>query len=281
MSLADKYFKDACTKILEEGFNDIDYTVRPKWPDGTPAHTKKIFSYVTRYDLSKEFPALTIRKQMFKNCIRELLWMWQKKSNVVDELGPAAGIWRAWEQPDGTIGKSYSYQLAQKYELPEGFMDQVDALIYNLKNNPMNRRMIVTMWRPDDLKDMALAPCVYETYWDVQGNKLNMTLLQRSADALAAGAPGGWDEIQYAMLQCMMAQACGYEPGEFVHVIMNLHIYDRHEELIKEVMQNPEYPAPKFWLNPEVKDFYAFTENDFHIDNYEATKLEKKFEVAE
>ncbi len=281
MSRADQYFREACTKILVEGYSDEGQKVRPHWPDGTPAYTKKIFSFITQYDLSKEFPALTLRKQSFKNCVRELLWMWQKKSNVVNELGKAAGIWRAWEQEDGTIGKTYSYQLAQVYDLPEGKMDQVDALLYNLKNNPMNRRMIVTMWNPKDLKEMSLAPCVYEIICDVQGNRLNMILMQRSADALSAGAPGGWDEMQYAMLQCMLAQSSGLKPGLFTHVIANLHIYDRHEEIIKEVLKNKEYESPKLRLNPEKTDFYSFTEDDFELLDYQATKLDKKFEVAE
>ena len=281
MSRADYYFKYACTKILNEGFDDHGLQVRPKWADtGEPAYTKKIFSYITEYDLSKEFPALTLRKQAFKNCVRELLWMWQKKSNVVDDLGKAANIWRAWEQPDGTIGKTYSYQLAQVYDLPEGKMDQVDALLYNLKNNPMNRRMIVTMWNPKDLKEMPLAPCVYEIICDVQGDKLNMILIQRSADCLSAGAPGGWDEMQYAMLQCMLAQSTGLKPGIFTHVIANLHIYDRHEAIIKEIMNNPEYDSPKFILNPDKTDFYSFTEDDFKLEEYNATKLETKFDVA-
>lgn len=280
MSVADKYFKDAANKILTEGFDDKDFSVRPHWPDGTPAHTKKIFCYVCRYDLSKGFPALTIRKQAFKNCVRELLWMWQKKSNVVAEL-PCHQIWDAWAKPDGTIGKTYGYQLGVKYNLPEGFMDQVDALIYNLKHNPMNRRMIVTMWNPGDLKEMALAPCVYETIWDVADGKLNMTLIQRSGDMLAAAAPGGWDCCQYAILQSMIARVTGYKPGEFVHIINNLHIYDRHEEIIKKVMDNPEFKEPTLWINPEVKDFYDFTEDDIKVVDYEATKLEEKFEVAE
>lgn len=283
MGRADKYFIDATTKILTEGYSDEGQNVRPHWKDGKPAFTKKIFSYITQYDLSKEFPALTLRKQAFKNCVRELLWMWQKKSNVVDELGKAAGIWRAWELPDGTIGKTYSYQLAQVYDLPEGKMDQVDALLYNLKNNPMNRRMIVTMWNPADLKEMnkTLMPCVYEIICDVQGDKLNMILMQRSADALSAGAPGGWDEMQYAMLQCMLAQSSGLKPAIFTHVIANLHVYDRHEEIIRQLLGNPEYESPKFVLNPNKTDFYSFTEDDFELVDYQATKLETKFEVAE
>ena len=191
MALADKYFKEEINKILTEGFNDKDYEVRPKWPDGTPAHTIKSFCAVRRYDLSKEFPALTLRTQAFKGVVRELLWMWQKKSNVVGELGKSASIWRAWERPDGTIGKTYGYQLGKKSKYSYGELDQVDNLIYLLKNKPMDRRMIVTMWCPEDLHDMALPPCVYESLWDVTDGKLNCTLIQRSGDVLAAAASGG------------------------------------------------------------------------------------------
>lgn len=280
MSIADKYFKEEVSKIITDNITDNDFKVRPHWEDGTPAHTTKTFCAVRRFDLQKEFPILTLRKQAFKNCVRELLWMWQKKSNVVDELGKAAGIWRAWEGSDGTIGKTYGYQLGVKYDLPEGHMDQVDALLYNLKNNPMNRRMITTMWNPADLKDMNLAPCVYETLWCVTGDKLNLTLIQRSGDTLAAAAPGGWDTIQYAVLLCMVAQVTGYKPGEFVHIVNDLHIYDRHIEVAKSLLDNEEFDAPTLWINPDVKDFYDFTENDFKLIDYEATKLDTKFEVA-
>ena len=265
MSQADKYFKEEVNRLLTEGFNDKDFEVRPKWPDGTPAHTIKVNCAIRRYDLSKEFPALTLRKQAFKGVVRELLWMWQKKSNVVDELGKSASIWRAWERPDGTIGKTYGYQLGKVSHYSYGDFDQVDNLIYLLKNKPMDRRMIVTMWCPEDLHDMALPPCVYESLWDVTDGKLKCTLIQRSGDVLAAASSGGWDTMEYAL----------------VHIVNNLHIYDRHIEAVKKVMENPEYPAPTLKINPEVKDFYAFTEDDFELENYQATKLEEKFEVAE
>ena len=281
MSQADKYFIEEAIHLLTKGFNDKDYPVRPKWPDGTPAHTIKTHCVVRRYDLSKEFPALTLRTQAFKGVVRELLWMWQKKSNVVDELGKSAIIWKAWERPDGTIGKTYGYQLGQVHHYEYGDFDQVDNLIYLLKNKPMDRRMIVTMWNPADLHDMALPPCVYESLWYVADGKLNCTLIQRSGDLLAAAASGGWDTMEYAILVHMLAQVCGYQVGELVHIVDNLHIYDRHTDAVKECLGNPEYPAPKLWINPEVKDFYAFTEDDFRLDNYQSTKLSTKFEVAE
>lgn len=281
MSLADKYFKDEINEILTNGFNDKDFEVRPKWPDGVPAHTIKTFGAVRRYDLSKEFPVLTLRTQAFKGVVRELLWMWQKKSNVVDDLGKSAAIWRAWERPDGTIGKTYGYQLGIKHHYSYGDLDQVDNLIYLLKNKPMDRRMIVTMWNPADLHDMALPPCVYESIWDVSDGKLNCTLIQRSGDVLAAASSGGWDTMEYAILVHMLAQVCGYKPGILLHIVNNLHIYDRHIEAVKEVMKNPEFEAPTLWLNPEVKDFYDFKEEDFRLENYQSTKLTTKFEVAE
>jgi thymidylate synthase len=281
MSLADKYFKEEVSTILTSGFNDENYEVRPKWPDGTPAHTIKTFCAVRRYDLSKEFPVLTLRTQAFKGVVRELLWMWQKKSNIVDELGKSAAIWRAWEDDKGTIGKTYGYQLGKTATYSYGELDQVDNLIYLLKNKPMDRRMITTMWCPEDLHEMNLPPCVYETLWDVSDGKLNCTVIQRSGDMLAAAASGGWDTMQYAILTHMLAQVCGYEVGELVHIVNNLHIYDRHVEAVKEVMNNPEYPAPKLWINPEVKNFYDFTEEDFELIDYQSTKLTSKFEVAE
>ena len=281
MSLADKYFKEEVNQILTSGFNDEQYEVRPKWPDGVPAHTIKTFCAVRRYDLSKEFPVLTLRTQMFKGVVRELLWMWQKKSNIVDELGKSASIWRAWEDENGTIGKTYGYQLSKVSDYGYGKFDQVDNLIYLLKNKPMDRRMITTMWCPQDLHEMNLPPCVYETLWDVKDGKLNCLVIQRSGDLLAAAASGGWDTMQYAILTHMLAQVCGYKVGELVHIVNNLHIYDRHIDAVKEVMNNPEYPAPKLWINPDVKDFYDFTEEDFALIDYQSTKLTTKFEVAE
>lgn len=279
MSIADKYFKEAANKIIQEGTSDVAFSVRAKWPDGQPAHTKKIFSYIARYDLQKEFPILTLRKQNFKSCVKEILWMWQKKSNVVAELG--ANFWNAWKQEDGTIGKSYGYQLSKKYNFKEGYMDQVDLLLYKLKYNKTDRRMIVSLWSNEDLKDMALAPCAFMTIWDVADNKLNLTLIQRSGDLLTAAGPGGFDVVEYAILQHMIAQVSGLEAGELVHHVVNLHIYDRHEQYLPEIMSNTEYSAPVFKINKNIKNFYDFTLNDFDLVDYQATPLSKKFEVAE
>ena len=281
MSSADTYFRQEAERLLTEGFSDRDYEVRPKWPDGTPAHTVKVDFAVRTYDLEKEFPILTLRKQAFKGVVREMLWVFQKKSNIVDELGRSAGIWRAWEREDGTIGKTYGYQLSVKHQYDYGTLDQVDNLLYLLKNRPMDRRMILDLWNPEDMHDMALPPCVFLYMFQVVDGRLDMTVIQRSGDLLAAASSGGWDTVEAALLQSAVAQVTGYRPGMLHHVVHNLHIYDRHIPLVKRVLENPEYPAPKLWINPEVKDFYDFTEDDFKLIDYEATKLEDRFEVAE
>jgi len=278
MALADKYFIEEAAELLVNGFNDKDYPVRPKWPDGTPAHTIKMHCAVRRYDLSKEFPILTLRKQAFKTAVKEILWIWQKKSNNINDLG--AHIWDEWADETGSIGKAYGYQLAEQFDFPEGKMNQVELLIKNLKENPMNRRMIVTLWNNSELKDMHLAPCCYETIWDVADGKLNCTLIQRSGDLLAAAASGGFNTIEYALLVHMLAQVCGYKVGTLVHIVNNLHIYDRHVEAVKEILQNEIYEAPSLWINPEVKNFEDFTADDFKLIEYSATKLEKTIEIA-
>jgi len=278
MSVSDKYFIEAAKKIIGDNISDEGMEVRPKWPDGTPAHTIKTFCYVCRYD-NKEYPMLTIRKQAFKNMVKELLWIWQKKSNNINELD--CHIWDAWADETGSIGKAYGYQLAKKYVFGEGLSDQVDHLIYDLKHNNQSRRMMTNIYNFEDLHDMHLYPCAYETIWDVSNGKLNMTLIQRSGDMLAAAAPGGWNCCQYILLQRMIAQVCDLQVGEFVHIVNNLHIYDRHVPLVKKVMENKSYPAPKLWINPEVKNFYDFKLEDFRLDDYEATKLEEKIEIAE
>ena len=279
MSVSDKYFIEAANKIINDNVSDVGMSVRPKWPDGTPAHTIKTFCYVCRYDVSKEFPLLTLRRQAFKNMVKELLWIWQKKSNNINELD--AHIWDAWADESGSIGKAYGYQLGKKYVFPEGLSDQVDHLIYDLKHNNQSRRMITNIYNFEDLHEMHLYPCAYETIWDVSDGKLNMTLIQRSGDMLAAAAPGGWNCCQYIILMRMIAQVTNLIPGEFVHIVNNLHIYDRHVELVKKIINNPIYPAPKLWINPDIKDFYDFKLEDFRLDDYEATKLEEKIEIAE
>lgn len=275
MSYADKVFKDNIKDILENGVWDTDKEVRPKWLDGTPAHTVKKFCVVNRYDLQKEFPIMTIRKQYLKSAIDEILWIWQKKSNKISELN--SHVWDSWAGEDGTIGKAYGYQLGVKHKYKEGEFDQVDKVLYDLKNNPASRRIMTSIYTFADLNEMNLYPCAYSMTFNVSGDKLNGILNQRSNDMAVAN---NWNVMQYAVLLMMIAQVTGFKAGELVHVIADAHIYDRHIPIVKEMMENPEYPAPKLWINPEVKDFYDFTVEDFKLEGYEATPLKTKLEVA-
>ena len=275
MSYADKIFKENVKDILENGVWDTDKEVRPKWLDGTPAHTGKKFCIVNRYDLSKEFPIMTIRKQSFKNAVDEILWIWQKKSNKIADLH--SHIWDSWAGEDGTIGKAYGYQLGVKNVYKEGEFDQVDRVLYDLKHNPASRRIMTNIYNFADLHEMNLYPCAYSMTFNVTGNKLNGILNQRSQDTLTAN---NWNVVQYAVLLHMFAQVSNLEVGEFVHVISDAHIYDRHIPIVEEILNNPQYPAPTFKMNKDVKNFYDFTVDDFELENYQYTKLDKKIEVA-
>ena len=275
MSRADEIFIANCRDILDNGVWDTDLNVRPRWDDGAPAHTVKKFGIVNRYDLSEEFPILTIRRTYWKSAIDELLWIWQAKSNNVNEL--RTRVWDAWADETGSIGKAYGYQLGVKHHYPEGEMDQVDRVLFDLKHNPASRRIMTNIYNHADLSEMALYPCAYSMTFNVTGNKLNAILNQRSQDMLAAN---NWNVVQYAVLTMMMAQVSGLKPGEFVHVIADAHIYDRHVPAIEEIIANPPKPAPKFYLDPEVTDFYAFTRDSFHIENYEYSEFTGKIPVA-
>ncbi len=275
MSIADKIFIATCRDIIDNGVSDEGLPVRPRWEDGTPAHTIKKFGVVNRYDLSKEFPIITLRRTAFKSAIDELLWIWQKKSNNVHELG--SHIWDSWADENGSIGKAYGYQLGIKHIYPEGEFDQVDRVIFDLKNNPQSRRIMTNIYNFADLHEMHLYPCAYSMTFNVTGKKLNAILNQRSQDTLTAN---NWNVVQYAVLVHMLAQVCGLEAGELVHVISDAHIYDRHIAIVEEILQNTPYPAPTFKMNPEIKNFYDFTLADFELENYQYTKLEKKIEVA-
>lgn len=275
MSYADKIFKENVKDILENGVWDTDKEVRPKWLDGTPAHTVKKFCIVNRYDLSKEFPIMTIRKQGFKNAVDEILWIWQKKSNKIADLH--SHIWDSWAGEDGTIGKAYGYQLGVKNVYKEGEFDQVDRVLYDLKHNPASRRIMTNIYNFADLHEMNLYPCAYSMTFNVTGDKLNGILNQRSNDMAVAN---NWNVMQYAVLIMMFAQVTGFKPGELVHVIADAHIYDRHIPAVKQMIENPEYPAPKLIINPDVKDFYDFKVEDFVLEDYKATPLGTKLEVA-
>lgn len=275
MSRADDIFLANMADIMENGTWDTDLTVRPHWEDGTPAHTVKKFCIVNRYDLSKEFPILTVRKTAFKSCIDEILWIWQKKSNNVHDLH--SHIWDSWADESGSIGKAYGYQLGVKHKYKEGEFDQVDRVLYDLKNNPASRRIMTNIFVHADLHEMHLYPCAYSMTFNVTDDKLNGILNQRSNDMLTAN---NWNVVQYSVLLMMLAQVSGFKPGEFVHVIADAHIYDRHIPLVQEMMKNPRYPAPRFIMNKDIKNFYDFTVDDFALENYEYSTLGKKIEVA-
>lgn len=275
MSFADKVFIDTCKDILQNGTWDTDCDVRPRWEDGTPAHTIKKFCVVNRYDLSREFPILTLRKTFLKSAVDELLWIWQKKSNNIHDLG--SHVWDQWADENGTIGKAYGYQLGVKHHYKEGDMDQVDRVLYDLKHNPASRRILTNIYVHRDLSEMALYPCAYSMTFNVTGKKLNAVLNQRSQDMLAANI---WNVCQYSALVCMFAQVSGLEPGEFVHVIADAHIYDRHVPIIRELIEREPYDAPEFIMDKSIDDFYKFTKDSFSLENYKYHEFTTKIPVA-
>ena len=275
MSYADNVFIENCRDILENGFSTENEKVRPVWEAGPPAYTIKKFGVINRYDLSKEFPILTLRYTNWKAAIDEMLWIWQKKSNRIEDLN--SHIWDSWMGEDGTIGKAYGYQLGIKHEYKEGMFDQVDRVIYDLKNNPGSRRIMTNIYNFEDLHEMNLYPCAYSMTFNVVDGKLNAILNQRSQDTLAAN---NWNVVQYSALMHMLAQVSGLKVGELVHVISDMHIYDRHIPLIKELIAREPYAAPKFEINPDIKDFYEFTVDDFNIVDYKHGKSIGKVPIA-
>ena len=275
MSKADEIFVQNMKDILENGFWDTELNVRPHWEDGTKAHTVKKFGIVNRYNLQEELPILTIRKTAFKSCLDELLWIWQKKSNNIHDL--KSHIWDSWADENGSIGKAYGYQLGKKAIYPEGEFDQVDRVLYDLKHNPQSRRIMTNIYNFEDLHEMNLYPCAYSMTFNVTGDTLNGILNQRSNDMLTAN---NWNVLQYSLLLIMFAQVSGLKPGTLIHVIADAHIYDRHVELVKEVIAKPQHKAPKLIVNPNVKNFYDFKVEDFELVDYEYEKLDKKIPVA-
>lgn len=275
MSYADKLFVNMCQDILDSGFSTEGQKVRPHWEDGAQAYTIKQFGVVNRYDLSKEFPALTLRRTAIKSAVEEMLWIWQKKSNNVHDL--KTRIWDSWADETGSIGKAYGYQLGIPYHFKQGDMDQVDNVLYLLKHEPYSRRIMTNIYNFQDLQEMGLEPCAYSMTFNVTGNRLNAILNQRSQDILAAN---NWNVVQYAVLLMMMAQVSGFQPGELVHVIADAHIYDRHVEIIRELIQRPQYPAPTVTLNPDVNDFYDFIPDDVIVENYQHGPQVRNIPVA-
>ena len=275
MSKADEIFVKNMIDIMENGFSDEKLNVRPHWEDGTPAHTIKKFGIVNVYDLQEELPILTIRRTAFKSCLDEILWIWQKKSNNIHDLN--SHIWDSWADETGSIGKAYGYQLAKKSIYPEGEFDQVDRVLYDLKHNPQSRRIMTNIYNFEDLHEMNLYPCAYSMTFNVSGDTLNGILNQRSNDMLTAN---NWNVLQYSLLLMMFAQVSGLKAGKLIHVIADAHIYDRHVDIVKEVIAKPQHPAPKLKINPNVKNFYDFKVEDFELIDYEYEKLDKKIPVA-
>ena len=275
MSRADEIYRQTCIDILENGFSDAELEVRPRWADGTPAHTIKKFGVVNRYNLAEEFPIMTLRRTYWKSAIDELLWIWQKKSNRIDELG--SHVWDEWAGEDGTIGKAYGYQLGIKHQYKEGEFDQVDRVLYDLKHNPASRRILTNIYNFQALHEMNLYPCAYSMTFNVTGDTLNAILNQRSQDMLTAN---NWNVVQYAALVHMMAQVSGLKAGELVHVIADCHIYDRHVDLVKRMLDNPAYDAPKFVMDPTVTDFYEFTKNSFKMEGYQCNAFDFEIPIA-
>ena len=281
MGYADQIFISMCRDIIDHGVSTEGEKVRPKWEDGSFAYTIKRFGIVNRYDLAKEFPALTLRRTGIKSCVDEMLWIWQKKSNNINELN--SHIWDSWADESGSIGKAYGYQMQVKHKYKEGMMDQVDRVIYDLKHNPYSRRIMTNIYVHQDLHEMNLYPCAYSMTFNVTQKRgeerltLNAVLNQRSQDVLAAN---NWNVVQYAVLMHMLAQVCDMNVGELVHVIADAHIYDRHVPIIRELIAREPKPAPKFWLNPEVHDFYRFTREDVKVEEYETGEQIKDIPIA-
>ena len=281
MAYADEVFIKMCRDIIDNGVDTTGEKVRPHWPDGELAYTVKKFGVVNRYDLRKEFPALTLRRTGIKAATDELLWIWQRKSNNIKDLN--SHIWDEWADETGSIGKAYGYQMQVKHQYKEGMMDQVDRVIWDLKHNPYSRRILTNIYNFQDLHEMHLYPCAYSMTFNSTKNKetgrlvLNAILNQRSQDVLAAN---NWNVVQYSILIHMMAQVCDMEVGELVHVIADCHIYDRHIPIIEGLIKREPLPAPTFKLNPDVKNFYDFTVDDVIVENYQTHEQIKNIPIA-
>lgn len=281
MSKADDLFVSMCTDILENGTTTEGQRVRPHWEDGTPAYTIKQFGVVNRYDLRDEFPALTLRRTALKSCMDEVLWIYQKKSNNINGL--KSHIWDEWADETGSIGKAYGYQIAQKSHYPEGDFDQMDRVLFDLERTPYSRRIMTNTYVFHDLSEMNLYPCAYSCTYNVTQHAgdaaptLNLLLNQRSQDILAAN---NWNVCQYAILLMMVARHAGMIPGQLVHVIADAHIYDRHVDIVRELISRPRFPAPRVTLNPDKRDFYSFTTDDLIVENYQHGPQVKNIPIA-
>ena len=281
MSKADDLFVSMCTDILENGTTTEGQRVRPHWEVGTPAYTIKQFGVVNRYDLRDEFPALTLRRTALKSCMDEVLWIYQKKSNNIHDL--KSHIWDEWADETGSIGKAYGYQIAQKSHYPEGDFDQMDRVLFDLEHTPYSRRIMTNTYVFHDLSEMNLYPCAYSCTYNVTQHAgdaaptLNLLLNQRSQDILAAN---NWNVCQYAILLMMVARHVGMIPGQLVHVIADAHIYDRHVDIMRELISRPRFPAPGVTLNPDKRDFYSFATDDLIVENYQHGPQVKGIPIA-
>ena len=274
MSYADKVFIENCKDILKNGVWDTDMAVRPRWDDGESAHTISRFGIVNRYDLEKEFPIMTLRRTYWKSALDELFWIWQKKSNNINEL--KSHIWDQWADDEGSIGKAYGYQLGVKHKYKEGEFDQVDRVLYDLKNNPNSRRIMTNIYNHQDLSEMNLYPCAYSMTFSVKDRKLNGILNQRSNDFLTAN---NWNVVQYALLIHIFAKVSGLMPGELLHVIADAHIYDRHIPVVEELIKRPTFDAPKLEID-DITDFYKMTVDNFRLDGYKFNDFDIKIPIA-
>lgn len=281
MSKADRIFIDMCSDIIANGTTTEGEKVRPTWADGTSAYTIKKFGVCNRYDLREEFPALTLRRTALKSAMDEVLWIYQKKSNNVNDLN--SHIWDSWADESGSIGKAYGYQVGQVSHYADGDYDQMDRVLKDLKENPFSRRIMTNLYTFADLSEMNLYPCAFNAIYNVtqEAGKdkptLNLLLVQRSQDILAAN---NWNVCQYAILLMMVAQVSGMEAGELVHMIADAHIYDRHVDIVKELISRPTFDAPKVSLNPNVTNFYDFTTDDLIVEDYQHGPQVKNIPIA-
>lgn len=285
MSRVDELYIESAKNILSSGYNEKDVensAVRAKWGGEETAYAIYLPQQITTYKAG-EVPIINLRKIPWKSGIKEILWIYQDASNDVNLFNEKYNVkyWDEWKKEDGTLGKAYGFQIAKNIKSPENgkMTTQIKRVIDELRNNPLNRRIFMSLLDMDDLSEMSLIPCAFMTLWTVAGNQLNLTLIQRSGDFLAAAGPGSINAFQYYALLRMVAQVTGYEAGEFMHFVQNLHIYDRHIETVESIskIQLKEETTPKLILNPEIKEFQDFTIDDFTMEDYNPD--DKKYNI--
>ncbi len=275
MFKANKIYKQNLEELLNSPYNTLDGKVRPHYKsDGKPAHTQYITDVTDVYDISKgEFPISTYRSIPWKSAIGELLWIYQLQSNDINVLEKEFNIkwWEPWDIGDGTIGQRYG-AIIKRYDL-------INKTINYLKNNKYSRRIIMNMWQLKDFSETnGLNPCVYSTTWNVRGEYLDVFVLQRSSDYIISE---GFNRLQYCALLMMIAQCTGLKPGKMTYHVNNMHIYDRHIPIAKDILKNkPTDKQPILKINPEVKNFGDFAVDDFSLENFESNGKNYKFDIA-